>query len=323
MGQSRALIAGITGQDGSYLADLLLAKNYKVYGLTRNISCHFSRNIQHLEGKIELIYCPYTEFSIMEAIQTVRPQEVYNFSAQSYVGKSWNLIPETVQNTGVVPTFFLEAILKIDKSIKFFQASSGEIFSPSSGEILTERSLIEPSSPYGCSKAFAHQMVTMFRKYHGVHFLNGILFNHESPRRNDDFLSKKITRAAVAIKLGNQRKLVLGNLHAARDWGYAPDYMDAVYRMMQLRTPSDLIVSTGKLHTVEDMVRIVFDSLDLNWKQYINTDSTLMRPFENPTIFGSHEKLTSLTGWKPSASFEEMLRIMVDEEMKLQQRGTA
>ena len=322
MDEKRALIAGITGQDGSYLADLLLAKGYKVYGLTRDISCRFSRNISHLKGKIELIYCPYTEYSIMEAVEKIRPQEIYNFTAQSYVGKSWSLIPETVQNTGVVPTFFLEVILKVDKSIRFFQASTAEIFSPRLGEVLTENSLIEPSSPYGCSKAFAHQMVAMFRKYHSVHFVNGILFNHESPRRNDDFLSRKITRTAVAIKLGKETHLTLGNLMAARDWGYAPDYIDAIYRMMHLDSPDDLIVSTGKLHTVEDMVRTVFESLGLEWKKYIQTDAQLLRPFETPSICGSHEKLTSLTGWKPTTSFEKMLQIMVDQEMALQRRGT-
>lgn len=321
MAKKRALIAGITGQDGSYLAELLLEKGYQVIGLTRDISRRWSSNIEQLRARIELHYCAYTEHSITEAVQKHLPSEIYNLTGQTYVGKSWELIPETIQNTGVVPTYFLGAILEVDRAIRFFQASSSEIFSPNDGEILTESSPIAPTNPYGCSKAFAHQMVASFRRYHGIYAVNGILFNHESPRRNDDFLSKKVTRTAVAIKLGKESELVLGNLKAARDWGYARDYADAIYRMMHLQVPCDLIISTGKVHTVEDMAAAVFQELGMDWRKYVRCDPALLRAFETLCVYGSNRRIEELTGWAPKTSFNEMIKLMVADETQRQQRG--
>jgi GDPmannose 4,6-dehydratase len=314
MPKRRALIAGITGQDGSYLAELLLEKGYEVSGLTRDPLARFTPNIAPLKGRVDLRYCAYTESAVIEAVQNVRPHEIYNFGAQVYVAKSWELIPETVHHTGVIPTYFLEAIIKADRKIKFFQASSSEIYTPKANELLTEESPIDPSNPYGCSKAFAHQMVAMFRKQHKAHFVNGIFFNHESPRRNEDFLSRKLVRAAVAIQQGRQKELVLGNLKAARVWGYAPDFVDAAYRMMQLDEPRDLIICAEKLRTVEDMIAVVFAEVGLDWKDFVRVDPKLFRPFETPVVRGSHKKLTALTGWKPTTSFEAMLKLMIQHE---------
>lgn len=317
MAQKRVLITGITGQDGSYLAEILVDKGYHVMGLTRDISRTFTRNIQHLKGKIELHYCSYAAYSIMEAVRELRPDEIYNLTGQTYVSKSWDLIPETVQNTGMIPIFFIEAIYKTNRAIKFFQASSAEIFTPKPNEILTEESQIEPSNPYGCSKVFAHQMLAMFRKSHGMFLVNGILFNHESSRRYHDFLSKKVVCAAVAIKLGKQKELVLGNLSTARDFGFAADYMEAAFLMMQMEKPCDLIISSGHAHSVEDLVRLIFEELDLDWKQCVRIDPALFRPLETPVIYGSNQKIRELTGWAPKTSFKQMLKNMVQDELQI------
>lgn len=314
-----AIIAGITGQDGSYLAELLLEKGYRIVGLTRDVSAHLPDHIKHLEGKIKLQYCSYTEGSVFESVRENKPDEIYNLTAQSYVSKSWDMIPETIQNNSILPIYFLQAIVKLNCKIKFFQASSSEIFASQPGEILTENSPMQATNPYGASKAFAHQMVSMFRRYHNVYAVNGILFNHESPRRKFDFISQKIVQAAVAIKNGRRKELVLGNTSVARDWGYAPDYMEAVYLMMNLDTPTDLIISTGILHSVEDMVSEVFKKLNLDKKQFVKTDPNLFRPHEIPSVVGSNQKINELTGWKPKVSFEQMIHLMVDQELLRQQ----
>jgi GDPmannose 4,6-dehydratase len=318
MKQKRALISGITGQDGSYLAEILLARGYHVMGLTRDVSRTFTSNIRHLHGKIELHYTPYSAHSIIETVRSLAPDEIYNLTGQTYVGKSWDLIQETVHTTGTIPIMFLEAILKVNRGIRFFQASSSEIFTPRSNEILTEDSEIDPSNPYGCSKAFAHQMVATFRKAHQMFLVNGILFNHESPRRFHDFLSKKVVCAAVAIKLGKQKELVLGNLNAARDWGFAGDYMEAAYLMMQMAEPRDLIIATGKHHTVEELVQVVFSELGMDWQKHVRIDPALFRPQETPLIYGSSAKLRELTGWQPKTSFEQTLKMMVSDELAVQ-----
>lgn len=321
MKQKRALIPGITGQDGSYLAEILLKQGYHVMGLTRDVSRQFTPNIRHLQGQVELFYCPYSEYNIIEAIQSLKPDEIYNLTGQSYVGKSWNLVYETVQTTGIIPALFLNAIYKINRDIKFFQASSSEIFTPESGQPLTEELPIMPSSPYGCGKALAHQMVVMFRKSHNLFLTNGILFNHESSKRYHDFLSKKVVCAAVAIKLNKQKDLTLGNMQVARDWGFAGDYMDAAYRIMQLDKADDFIIATGETHTVEQLVKIVFDEVGLIWQEHVKTDASLSRPVDVAVVCGSSRKLREATGWKPTVTFENMLREMVADELRVQKNG--
>lgn len=317
--KKKALIAGLTGQDGSYLAEILLDQGYMVFGLTRDKSLKLPQHLHHLSDRVEMLTCDYTPQDIQHVLSQSRPDEVYNFAAQTYVSKSWSIVQETIQNSGLVPVYFLEAILSAHKHVRFFQASSSEIFTPMPGEILNEDSRINPTNPYGASKAFAHQMVTMFRRQYGLYAVNGILFNHESSRRKDDFVSKKIVKAAVAIKLGKQQNLVMGSLAPVRDWGYAGDFADAIYRMMKLANPVDLIVSTGRKVSVEDMVRTTFDALDLDWKKYVVVDPSLVRPLETPVVVGSNEKIKTLTQWKPRVTFEEMMKSMIASEMKNQQ----
>ncbi|MGZ3690857.1 MAG: GDP-mannose 4,6-dehydratase [Pseudobdellovibrio sp.] len=318
MTKKTALISGISGQDGSYLAELLVEKNYRVVGLTRKFSEEVPKSLAHIKNKIEVKYCNYTENSIMEILREINPDEIYNLAGQAYVGKSWDLVPDTVQINGLIPIYFVEAIYKINRKIKFFQASSSEVFSPAPDEVLTEKSPIKPSNPYGCSKAFAHQMVSLFRQAYGIYLVNGIFFNHESSRRSSEFLTKKVIASAVSIKLGKQSELALGNLGAKRDWGYAPDYMEAAHAMMNLEKPEDLIIASRNIRSVEDLVISVFKELNLDWKQFVKIDPKLFRPLETPTVQGSPDRIFQLTGWKPKVSFDEMIKLMVHDEMKAQ-----
>ena len=262
-----ALIAGIGGQDGSYMAELLLSKGYKVYGLTRSIDLLPSLNLAHLAGQVTLLYTNYQLHQLVEIISTVKPDEIYNLTGQSYVSKSWELVQETIDSQGVIVSRFLEAIFLTDRSIKFLQSSSAEIFNSDLGSTFNESSSLGPYNPYGCAKLMAHSMVDAYRKSKGMFAVNAILFPHESPRRHQNFAVKKIIHTAVKIKNSQASNLQLGNLEVQRDWGYAPNYVNAMYLMMQADNPRNYCLSTGNTHSLLDIVKTTFSSLDLDWEQ--------------------------------------------------------
>jgi len=310
------LISGVRGQDGSYLAELLLENGYQVIGLTRDPGLLFEGNISHLKDKIELCYTAYDFHSLSQIISKYRPEKIFNLCGQPYVLKSWSMIDETIKGSGMIPCHFLQAISEIDREIKFFQASSSEIFEPDKGEGLTENSRILPRTPYGCAKALAHNMVVSFRENYNLFAVNGILFNHESSRRRENFLSRKVVREAVRIKKGLSEKLELGNLSTMRDWGHAKEYMDAVNLMLESDVPEDYIISTGKTHSVEDMVRIIFEKLDLDYREYIFVNEEFVRPFEPQTCRGIPNKIYKELGWSAKTPFKDMLEEMILEELQ-------
>lgn len=322
MNKKTALITGINGQDGSYLAELLLKKDYRIIGLTRDPATKPTDNTKHIYKKIEMRYCTYDLHSVSEVIDSVQPDEVYNFAGQTYVGKSWEMLDETFQASGILPCYFLEAIARLNRKIKFFQASSSEIFYPALKEKLTEKSILAPHNPYGCSKAFAHNMVKSYRQNYGLYAVNGILFNHESERRHENFLCKKIVRTAARIKLGIEDQLVIGNTQLIRDWGYAPDYMEAVHKMLHMSEPEDLIIASGVSHSIESIARQALELLDLDYDKYVRVDPTLFRPFEAPEICVDIENTKAKINWSPKTSFSQMFKIMVDHELALQKKET-
>ncbi len=313
--QGPVIISGVTGQDGSYLADLLVGLGLRVVGLTRDPGLLFSENIGHLQGRMTLCYTPYSFQSILEIVERVRPAKIFNLAGQSYVIKSWEMLDETITASGTIPCYFLEAIVRTDPEIKFFQASSAEIYSPDDGQGLHEGSPILPRTPYGCAKAMAHHMVASYRENYGIFAVNGILFNHESPRRRANFLSRKIVREAVRIKRGLSQELRLGNLEIRRDWGYAPEYVDAMSRMLEMERSEDLIVASGVVHSVRHMADVVFSQLDLDYRDYVVSDETLFRPFEPPITRGISDRAREVLGWRPQVSFEEMMAILVEDEL--------
>jgi GDPmannose 4,6-dehydratase len=312
-----ALIAGITGQDGSYLAEYLLEQGYEVAGITRDPGLNLSLNLQHLEGRIRLFYSSYEFGQLIEIINTTRPTEIYDLCGQSYVSKSWSMVEETIRSIGIIPSRMLEAIVATDRSIRFLHASSSELFNPANGETLTERSPIAPYNPYGCAKAFAHNMVSAYRRTYGLHAVNAILFPHESPRRHANFVFKKIVRQAVEIKHGARDRLLLGNLDASRDWGYAPEFIACMHRMMVAAEPDDYCLCTGIANTVGEIARKVFAQLELDWERYVEVDHTLVRRYEPLVIVGSAEKAARQLGWKPKVGFDALIRHMIDYEMML------
>lgn len=311
-----ALITGVSGQDGSYLAEYLLSLGYRVIGTTRDPGALYGKNIRHLRGSIELVYCNYDRDSLVRVIEQGRPDEIYNLAGQTYVSKSWEMMEATLEVSGVLPSVILNSIASINPKIKFFQASSSEVFYPKDGERLTEDSPISPKNPYACSKAFAHQMLHAFRNKYGVYAVNGILFNHESPRRAPSFLSQKVVTAACEIKLGLRKELELGNLEVSRDWGYAKDYVVAIHKMLQMNKPQDLLICSGENHQVRELVQTVFSLLDLDWEQYCRVNANLIRKDELMCVSGSNERAKKVLNWGPKTSFREFLRIMTDHNLK-------
>lgn len=312
-----ALIAGITGQDGSYLAEYLLGRGYEVAGITRDPGLTLPLNLNHLAGRVKLLYSSYELGQLIEIIKTIRPTEIYDLCGQSYVGKSWSMVEETIRSVGIIPSRMLEAIVATDQSIRFLHASSSELFNPTVGETLIERSSIAPYNPYGCAKAFAHNMVSAYRRTYGLHAVNAILFPHESPRRHANFVFKKIVRQAVEIKHGLRDKLLLGNLDASRDWGYAPEFVACMYRMLAAAEPDDYCLCTGIPNTVKEIARKVFAQLELDWEKYVEVDHTLVRRYEPTVIVGSAQKAADQLGWIPKVGFDELIRRMIDYELKL------
>jgi GDPmannose 4,6-dehydratase len=254
---------------------------------------------------------------VIELVKSTSPECIYNFAGQTYVAKSWEMLDETMKSSGLIPSYFLDAIVKNDLNTKFFQASSSEIYFPEDGEILTEESPLSPRNPYGCSKSFAHNMVKSYRNRYGMFAVNGILFNHESPRRDANFLSKKIIQSAIKIKLGLESSLTVGNINVSRDWGYAPDYVEGIFRMMQMKEPEDIIFSTGIACTVDSMIKETFKILDLDYEKHVKVDEKLFRPFEAKRICGSNKKASALIGWAPTTDFKTMIMIMIDHELNM------
>jgi GDPmannose 4,6-dehydratase len=315
----RALITGITGQDGSYLAELLLEQGYEVHGMVRRASTEKFDRIEHLRDRITLHQGDLLDQrSLVDALRASNPDEIYNLAAMSFVAVSWIQPTLTAEFTGVGVTRMLEAMREVCPEARFYQASSSEMF----GKVLqvpqTEETPFYPRSPYGVAKAYGHFITVNYRESYDLHATSGILFNHESPRRGLEFVTRKITWHAAAIKLGKRDKLALGNLDAKRDWGYAKDYVEAMWLMLQQDKAEDYVIATGKTHTVRECVEVAFDQAGLgDWEQYVEIDPAFVRPAEVDLLIGSPAKAKKDLGWEPKTSFEELIRLMTDADLKL------
>jgi GDPmannose 4,6-dehydratase len=314
--EKTALITGITGQDGSYLAELLLDKGYRVVGMTRRSSTNSNERIEHLRDRLELIQGDLLDqASLSTAIQTVRPTEVYNLAAQSFVPTSWNQPVLTGEFTGLGVTRMLEAIRQADPAIRFYQASSSEMFGKVREIPQTEQTAFHPRSPYGVAKAYGHFLTVNYRESFGMYAVSGILFNHESPRRGLEFVTRKVTDGAARISLGLTEKLRMGNLEARRDWGFAGDYVRAMWAMLQQPNPTDYVVATGIDHSVRELCDIAFQHVGLDYRDHVVVDESLYRPAEVDHLLGNAGKARRELGWEPSVSFEQLIRLMVDSDV--------
>ncbi len=310
-----ALITGITGQDGSYLSELLLEKGYRVHGLIRRTSQNNYFNINHLLDRIKLHYGDMTDSgSINNIIEKYVPDEIYNFAAMSQVRISYDAPVSTFDINTLGFLRILEAVKRINPEIKIYQASSSEMFGKVQEIPQTEKTPFYPRSPYGVSKAASFYMGRSYREGYGMKIYNGILFNHESPRRGDNFLSKKVVKAAVRIKKGLQERLTLGNLDSKRDWGYAKEYMEWVYRIVQ-GEPDDFAICTGEAHSVKEFVEMTFSTLDLDWEKYVDFDEDLKRPAEVDLLLGDYSKSKRILGFTPKVKFADLIKIMIDHEI--------
>jgi len=315
--KKKALITGITGQDGSYLSELLLEKGYEVYGMVRRASVERFERIAHIQDRINLVQGDLTDQSSLdEAVKTIQPDEVYNLAAQSFVPTSWNQPTLTGEVTGIGTTRLLESVRKIKPDAKFYQASSSEMFGKVREVPQTELTPFHPRSPYGVAKVYAHFITVNYRESYNIFACSGILFNHESPRRGLEFVTRKITSHVAKIKLGLINELRLGNCDAKRDWGFAGDYVEAMWLMLQQSEPDDFVVAMGETHSVQEFVELAFGHAGLDWKKYVVIDPKFMRPAEVDLLVGSPEKAKTKLGWKPKVSFPELVRMMVDADMK-------
>ncbi|MFF2448913.1 GDP-mannose 4,6-dehydratase [Neobacillus sp. NPDC058068] len=313
----RTLITGITGQDGSYLAELLLEKGYKVYGLKRRTSTETYENIKHIQKEIEFISGDLADLSsLIQAVKLSKPDEVYNLGAQSFVADSWSQPVYTAEITGIGALNLLEAVRQIKQDARFYQASSSEMFGKVVETPQTETTPFYPRSPYGVAKVYGHWITVNYRESYDLFACSGILFNHESPRRGIQFVTRKVTDAVARIKLGLQTELRLGNLDAKRDWGFAGDYVKAMWLMLQQEKPDDFVVATGKTHTVRDLVETAFDHVGLKWEDYVVQDPAFMRPAEVDLLLGNPQKAKKELGWEPKVSFEDLVKMMVDHDLK-------
>ena len=315
----RALITGINGQDGSYLAELLIDKGYDVFGTVKrnSVAENQTARLDSVYDKIgkNLIYADLTDLSsLLNALRISNPDEVYNLAAQSHVRISFDQPIYTANATGLGTLNLLEAVRSFNPSIKIYQASSSEMFGNSIDPdgFQRESTSMNPVSPYGCAKVFSYNICRNYRNSYGMYISNGILFNHESPRRGTNFVTNKVCKEAVKIKFGLSNKLALGNLYATRDWGHAKDYVEAMWLILQQESPEDYVCSTGVSHSVEDLVEYVFSKLDLDWKDYVVQDEKFLRPEELDDLKGDSRKLRSLTGWSPKYTFETMLDEMIE-----------
>jgi GDPmannose 4,6-dehydratase len=316
-----ALITGVTGQDGSYLAELLLEKGYDVHGMVRRSSTERFDRIEHLRDRLTLHQGDLLDQrSLVDTLRASRPDEIYNLAAMSFVAVSWVQPTLTAEFSGVGVTRILEAVREACPHARFYQASSSEMFGKVREIPQTELTPFYPRSPYGVAKAYGHFITVNYRESYDLHATSGILFNHESPRRGLEFVTRKITWHAAAIKLGLATKLHLGNLEAERDWGYAKDYVEAMWLMLQRDEPEDFVIATGVTHSVRDCVAIAFDQVGLDVDEYIVADPQFVRPAEVDHLIGDHSKATRLLGWRPSTDFESMIRLMVDSDLALLSR---
>ena len=320
----KVLITGITGQDGSYLAELLLEKSYEVYGIIRRSSSFNTARIDHLfqdphdQPKLHLIYGDLTDGSCISSIlNDVKPDEVFNLGAQSHVRVSFDEPIYTVNTDALGSLRLLETIRKMDNPPRFYQASSSEMFGKVMETPQTETTPFYPRSPYGCAKVYSYWQTVNHREAYGIYACNGILFNHESPRRGETFVTRKITRAATRIKLGLQKKLYLGNLDAKRDWGFAGDYVEAMWLMLQQDKAEDFVISTGNTYAVRDFLDEVFGHLDLDWNEYVEIDPRYYRPTEVDLLLGDCSKAKKLLNWEPKVSFKELSIMMTESDLKL------
>jgi len=312
-----ALITGITGQDGSYLAEFLLEKDYEVYGMVRRSSSINNERISHIQEKLKIIQGDLLDQnSLIEALKTSDPDEVYNLGAQSFVPASWNQPVLTGEFTALGVTRMLEAIRTVNPKIRFYQASSSEMFGKIQETPQNEKTRFYPRSPYGVAKVYGHWITVNYRESYGIFSCSGILFNHESPRRGLEFVTRKVTNTAARIKLGLQKELRMGNLDAQRDWGYAGDYVKAMWLMLQQDEPEDYVIATGISHSVKDLIQIAFDHLGLDWMKYVVSDPKLLRPADVDFLLGDATKAKSKLGWKPKVTFAELVKMMVDEDYR-------
>lgn len=317
MAQKVALITGITGQDGSYLAELLLSKGYKVYGMVRRASVEKFERIEHIRDQIELIQGDLLDQgSLVAVLNQAKPHEVYNLAAQSFVPTSWVQPVLTAEFTAVGVTRLLEAIRLVNPSIRFYQASSSEMYGKVRETPQTELTPFYPRSPYGVAKVYGHYITVNYRESYNLFAVSGILFNHESPRRGLEFVTRKVTDGVARIKVGLSKELRLGNLDARRDWGFAGDYVEAMWLMLQQDQPDDYVVATGETHTVKKLVEVAFEHAGLEWEKYVKLDSAFLRPAEVDLLVGDPSKAMKHLGWKPKVSFEEMIRMMVDADIE-------
>ena len=313
----RALITGITGQDGSYLAELLLEKGYEVFGMVRRSSLEKFERLNHIRSRITIVQADLLDqLSLIEAIRQTNPDELYNLAAQSFVPTSWTQPVLTAEFTAVGVIRVLEAIRQVNTKIRFYQASSSEMFGKVREVPQNENTPFYPRSPYGVSKVYGHYITVNYRESYGLFTASGILFNHESPRRGLEFVTRKITSAAARIKFGLQKELKLGNLDAHRDWGYAGDYVRAMWLMLQQDEPEDFVVASGKAHSVRDFVEAAFGYAGLDWRKYVTTDPTLLRPAEVEHLIGDSTKARTVLGWTPEVDFEELVKLMMDADLE-------
>ena len=314
-----ALITGINGMDGSHLADLLLSKDYIVFGMERRSSYVNNVNTAHLEGKVTILNGDMTDQnSLLRCLKESNPDEVYNLAAQSFVGESWNTPEQTSNVTGLGVLRILEAIREFDPKIKFYQASSSEMFGRMVENPAKETTPFYPRSPYGVSKLYGHWITKNYRESYDMYACSGILFNHESERRGIEFVTRKISDGVAKIKLGLADHITLGNLDAKRDWGYAPDYVEAMWMMLQQEEPKDYVIATGETHSIRDFLDAAFSHVGIsNWSSYIKQDPRFMRPAEVDVLRGDYAGAELDMNWKPKTSFNELVKIMVDNDLKL------
>jgi len=318
MAKKRALITGITGQDGSYLAELLLAKGYEVIGMIRRSSTVNFERIHHFQDQLTLVSGDLLDqASMIDILNEHHPNEVYNLAAQSFVQTSWAQAVFTGEVTALGVTRLLEAIRLVDPDIRFYQASSSEMFGKVVEIPQREETPFYPRSPYGVAKVYGHWITVNYRESYNLFAVSGICFNHESPRRGHEFVTRKIARAAARIKLGLDQELALGNLDSQRDWGYAPDYVEGMWRMLQQDSPEDFVLATGRTHTVGRFADLAFEAVGLNSREYIVQNPRFMRPADVDLLVGDPTKAKQLLGWQAETSFEDLVRIMVAEELKL------
>jgi GDPmannose 4,6-dehydratase len=317
----RALITGITGQDGSYLAELLLEKGYEVYGMIRRLSAPNSWRIDHLLGRVTLKPADLLDqLSLLRLVDEVRPQEIYNLAAMSFVPASWDQPMLTGEFNAQGVTRLLDAVRMVDPKIRFYQASSSEMFGKVREVPQTELTPFYPRSPYGVSKVFAHYITVNYRESYNLFAVSGMLFNHESPRRGLEFVSRKVTNGVARIKLGLDDSLPMGNLDAQRDWGFAGDYVRAMWQMLQQDQPDDYVIATGISHSVRELIEIAFGRVGLDWRKHVRVDPALLRPAEVDHLLGEPTKAKKQLGWTPAVNFKQLIEMMVDADLE---RGNA